>query len=87
MKQFFKKWKQGIMTLKVSSQLKAKRNGQIGTIVGVIFAAVALALRGQWQLLLFFAFFVFLMVVDMIGTIQQLEQVKKIEKSLYGGGE
>jgi len=72
------------MTLPVSYQLKAKRNGQIGTIFGIIFAAIYMAVKGNWYLIIFFAFFVFLMVVDLIGTIQQYNQVKLVEERLGG---
>ena len=85
MKEFFKRWKKGIMTMPVSQQVKSKMVGQIGTIVGITLASIVMVTKGMWYLILFMLFFIFLQFIDFIGTKQQYEQIKKIEASLYGG--
>lgn len=86
-KTFFKRWREGIKTLSVSRQLKAKIVGQIGSIIGISLAAIVMSFRGYWYFLLFMFFFVFLQVVDLIGTKQQYENVKQVEIALQGGNQ
>ena len=81
-KEFFKKWKEGIRTLPPEAQLKAKKIGIQGTIVGMIFGFTILAFRGMWYFLIMGFFITWLQVLQLISTNQQLENIKRVNEMM-----
>lgn len=81
-KEFMTRWINGMKNLTPAQQLHAKMVGQIGNIVGLIFAWVFLWLKGFWFFSISMAFVVLLLTVDFIGTRQQYAAACKIQDEL-----
>lgn len=81
-KGFFKKWKEGIMNITPSQQLKAKCTGTIGAILGLILAMIVMLYRGIWYFGLFLLALIFLQFIQYIGTKQQLKAALGVEEQI-----
>ena len=85
-KDFFKRWKQGILDLSPEKQIKGKLIGIIGGIVGLILALITMIYRRMWGFSIFIFFIIWLQVITYISTRQQLiatrEMLKGIEEDL-----
>ncbi len=79
---FFKKWKEGILTLSPEKQLKAKLTGLIGGIFGLILALISMIYKRMWGFGIFVFFIIWLQFVSFIGTRQQYIQTKEMMKEL-----
>ena len=77
-KGFFKKWKEGILTLPVDKQLKAKLIGLVGGIVGLILALITMLYRRVWGFSIFVFFIIWLQVISYISTRQQYIATKEM---------
>lgn len=75
-----RKFRKGIEAITPLQQLRAKRIGFAGQVVGMILAMVATAWQGYSHFLLFLFFVLVVLVVELIGVHQQ---VKKLEE--FGG--
>ncbi len=82
LKTFFKKWKEGILTLSQEKQLKAKLIGLIGGIFGLTLALISMVYRGVWGFSIFVFFIIWIQVIAYISTNQQYVQVKEMMKEL-----
>lgn len=76
MKQFFTRWKKGILTLSPLTQLRAKRNGLMGQVIGMIFAIIVMSFQGWSFFLPFLVFVLFTLIIDLIGVHQQVRQIE-----------
>lgn len=83
-KEFFRKWGEGIKTLPATSQLKSKRIGHIGAIVGFILGFGIMGIKGAWYFLVLGFFLIWLQVNEVINTTQQIESAKNMEQKLKG---
>lgn len=83
-KEFFRRWKQGILTLPPSQQLKAKITGIKGAVFGMILGFGIMAYQGNYWFLVLGFFLVWLQVIEYIGTKQQYENAVIMEKELKG---
>ena len=79
---FFKKWKEGILTLSPEKQSKAKLTGIVGGIIGLTLALISLFYRKSWGFSIFVFFIIWLQVISYISTHQQYIQLKEISKEL-----
>ena len=77
-KNFFHRWKEGILNLPIEKQLKGKLIGIIGGIVGLILALIVMIIRKQWGFSIFIFFIIWLQFITYIGTRQQLINTKKM---------
>ena len=92
LKQFFKRWKQGMKELTVVQQMNAKKNGHLGAMVGLSIAMLGLAykvtmIKFDWVQLgfaIFIFFLIWLQCVEYIGTKQKLKAAKQIMKEIEG---
>ena len=78
-KEFTKRWKQGIMRLRPEQLLKAELSGISGSILGTIGASVAFVLLGMWPVLFFLVFNIVIQVVNWITKYQQLNLMRHME--------
>jgi len=84
-KEFFRRWKKGMMELTPKQMLKSKQAGQIGTMLGVTFAGSYMVfINKMWYWSLAFFFIIFLQVLDFISTKQQLKQIIEFEEVMKG---
>lgn len=81
-KEFFRRWRKGIKELSPGAQLRAKRTGLIGTIIGIIFGSSFLIANGLWYWSPMLFFVLILQSVELIGTNQQIEHVRDISDQL-----
>ncbi len=81
-KTFFKKWKEGILTLSQEKQLKAKLIGLVGGIFGLILALISMLYKEMWGFSIFVFFIIWLQVITYIGTRQQYKSIKEMMKEL-----
>lgn len=79
-KEFMTKWKDGIMGLSTAQRLKAKLNGHLGSIFGMVFATVFLIRSGFWYFIFVMFFTVFLQCLEYINTKQMYTQALKVEE-------
>jgi hypothetical protein len=78
----YQRWKQGMMNLTATQLLKSKMMGQIGTIIGIIFASVFMIIGGLWYLMIIMVFAIFMQILDYISTRKQYIECKRIEDQL-----
>ena len=76
-KEFFRRWGEGIKNLTPAQQLHAKLVGQIGNMVGLVFAWAFLIFKGFWFFSISMAFVLFMLFIDHIGTRQQYKATCK----------
>ncbi len=81
-KNFFKRWKDGILGLSVEQQLKGKMVGIIGGIVGLILALIIMVIRKQWGFSIFVFFIMWIQFIAYISTRQQLISTKEMLSGL-----
>ena len=79
---FFKRWKEGILNLSPTQQLKGKLIGIVGGIIGLILALIVMIIRKQWGFSIFIFFIVWLQVISYISTRQSYIQTKKLMEEL-----
>jgi len=79
-KEFFKKWKQGILNLSPEQQLKGRMIGLKGGILGLILALTTLIIRRMWGFSIFVFFIIWIQVISYISTRQQLIATKEMMK-------
>ena len=80
---FFKRWKEGILTLPVDKQLKGKLIGIVGGIFGLILALISLFYRRMWGFGIFVFFIIWLQFISYISTRQQYIATKETMKEIY----
>ena len=78
MKTKFKKFIEGMKNLTPAQQLHGQLAGHIGTIVGIIFAWVAMLFYHMWYFSIVMFFAIWLSVISYIGTRQKYVQVCKM---------
>ena len=81
-KNFFHRWKEGILSLSPEKQIKGKMIGLIGGIVGLIIAMVIMIYRKQWGFSIFVFFIIWIQFIGFISTRQQLIAMKEMMKGL-----
>ncbi len=81
-KNFFKRWKQGILDMTVEQQLKNKIIGLLGGIVGLILALIVMIMRKQWGFSIFVFFIIWIQFITYISTRQQLISTKEMMAGL-----
>ena len=80
-KEFFNRWRKGMMELTPKQMLKSKQAGQIGTIFGVGFGGSYMVfINKAWWWSLLFSCIIFLQVLDFISTRKQLKQIIEFEE-------
>ena len=72
----------GVKNLTQVQQLHSKMVGELGTIVGLVFASVFLCLNGFWYFIIVMAFSTLISFISFIGTRQQWVEAKRIEEEL-----
>ncbi len=81
-KGFFKRWKEGILNLSPTKQLKAKMTGLIGGIFGLILAWITMIYQKMWGFSIFVFFIIFIQFITYIGIRQQYISTKELMKDL-----
>ena len=81
-KEFFKRWKEGILNLSPTQQIKGKLIGIVGGIVGLIIALIIMVIKKQWGFSIFVFFIIWLQFMSYISTRQQLISTKKLMEEL-----
>ena len=81
-KNFFHRWKQGILDMTIEQQLKNKIIGTLGGIVGLILALIVMIYRKQWGFSIFIFCVIWIQFIGYIGMRQQLIQTKEMMKGL-----
>ncbi len=81
-KNFFRRWKQGILDMTIEQQLKNKIIGLLGGIVGLILALIVMIMRKQWGFSIFVFFVIWIHFINFIGTRQQLISTIEVMKGL-----
>ena len=82
LKNFFRKWKQGILDMTIEQQLKNKIIGILGGIVGLTLALILMIYRKQWGFSIFVFFIIWIQFISFISTRQQLKSTKEMMKGL-----
>ena len=82
LKQFLKKWSEGIKNSTPEQQLRAKCIGLIGAIIGLLIILVVMAIRKTWYIMVLMFFLLWLQVVQYIGTRQQYKQTMEMMKEI-----
>jgi hypothetical protein len=82
---FFKRWYEGCKNLTPSQLAVAQRNGQIGMILGTIFAGAIVIYYGMWYFIFVFGFGIFLQLIGLISTIKNIDNLKKFEEEAKNG--
>lgn len=77
LKNFFKRWKQGILDMTVEQQLKNKMILFIGGAIGMLLATITFIIRRSWGFSIFLFCMVGFQLISFIGVRQQLIQYKK----------
>jgi len=81
-KNFFHKWKQGILDMTIEQQLKNKIIGILGGIFGLILALIAMIYRKMWGFSIFVFFIIWIQFISFISTRQQYLATKEMMKGL-----
>ena len=80
-KEFFRRWREGMKHLNPKQLLRSKQHGQIGFIIGIIFAASIMIFKNKmWYWSIAFFFMMMLQALDFISTRQQYKQILEMEK-------
>lgn len=79
---FFSRWWQGIKSLPEIELLKAKRNGTIGNIFGLLFAWYFLFMKGMAYFSILMFFILFLQIIELINNCKQIEFQKNIDEQV-----
>ena len=82
LKNFFSRWKQGILDMTIEQQLKNKIIGTLGGIVGLILALTLMIYRKQWGFSIFIFFIIWLQFISYISIRQNLISTKEMLKGL-----
>ena len=77
-KNFFHRWKEGILDMTIEQQLKGKIIGSIGGIVGLILALITMIYRKMWGFGIFIFFIIWIQFIGYISARQQLITTKKM---------
>jgi len=81
-KNFFKKWKEGILNLSIEQQLKGKLIGIVGGIIGLTLALLTLIYRRMWGFSIFVFFIIWIQFIGYISTRQQYLATKEMLKEV-----
>lgn len=81
-KNFFKRWKEGILNLSIEQQLKGKLTGLIGGIIGLTLALITMIYRKMWGFGIFVFFIIWIQFITYIGMRQQLANTKEMLKGI-----
>ncbi|GAI92050.1 unnamed protein product [marine sediment metagenome] len=82
LKNFFHRWKEGILNLSVEKQLKGKLIGIVGGIVGLILALITMIYKRMWGFSIFVFFIIWLQFITYISTRQQFIATKEMMKEI-----
>lgn len=82
-KGFFSRWVDGMKRLTSLQLLHAKLVGSVGSVFGLFFASIFLALRGLWYFLPFLFFGLVLQVVSLVGVWQQYVNAKVVSENVF----
>jgi len=86
MKEFFRKWGQGIRDLSPAQQLHSQIIGTYGSIFGLIFAWLFMWLRGMWFFSFIMFFAIFIQIISLIGMKQKYAAIIKIQQEVEENG-
>lgn len=79
-KEFFKRWKRGIMTITPIQMVRTEIIGYIGSIIGLILTEVFfIFFSDNWFLSITIFFFIIIQAVGLIGKYQQFTSLKNLE--------
>ena len=81
-KNFFHRWKEGILNLPIEKQLEGKLIGIIGGIVGLILALIMMIYRKMWGFSIFVFFIIWIQFIGYISTRQQMIATKEMLKEV-----
>jgi len=80
-KEFFKRWKRGIMSVTPIQMIRTEIIGYIGSIVGLLFASIVLIFfADSWYMAITIFFIVIIQVIGLVGKYQQFNTLKELEK-------
>lgn len=82
LREFFRRWGEGIKNLSPRRQLESKIVGLWGTIAGIVLGGTILTIQGNWYFILLFGFMIFMQLIELISTYQQLRQIKSFEEGI-----
>lgn len=80
--EFTKRWIEGMKNLTPSQQLQAKMYGNIGAVLGLVIALVAMFIQGIWYWIVFLIFITFLQALELYKVSQQLTETRKFEREM-----
>jgi len=78
-KEWFKKWKQGMNEITPFQNVRIRLIGQFITLMGIISGAITVVLIKQYWFLLLFAGALIVQIMAILGDYQQYNLHKKIE--------
>ena len=81
-REFFRKWKKGILDLSIEQQIKGRLIGTVGGIVGLILALITLIYRRMWGFGIFVFFVIWIQFMTYIGTRKQYIATKEMMKEV-----
>lgn len=81
-KNFFARFKKGILDMTVEQQLKCKLVGIVGGIVGLVLALISLLYSRMWGFSIFVFFVIWLQAISYIGTRKQLISTREMMKDI-----
>lgn len=78
-REFFRRWKKGMENIPPIDQLKAKRVGIAGQVVGMLVATSFLLFQGMWAWVPVTLFTVMIFCVEFVGVHQQVKQLEEFD--------
>jgi len=77
-KDFYSRWKKGMLELTPKQQLKGKMVGHIGGILGLLLAVGVLLYQLVWYFVVFILFMAWLQWIEFVGARQKYKQISKL---------
>ena len=82
MREFFKRWKEGIQTLSPEQLIRSKYYGLMGGVIGYILALIFLIYDGFWYFTIVILAAAFIQSIELISTYQQINNLKKTRAAM-----
>ena len=80
-KEFFKRWKRGIMSITPIQMIRTEIIGYIGSIIGLLLSGIILIFFAEsWYLTITIFFIIIIQFIGLIGKYQQFNTLKTLEK-------
>jgi len=83
LKEYFKRWGEGIQKITPLQQTSIQRNGIVLVLIGVVIGLCSTFATGTWWLFIILCGSLFLTIVNFIGIIQRLKVLRDVAEK-YG---